>query len=168
MPVELRKRKAHQQPSAAPPAKKKTATKVADKVKKAAAPKSEPDAANGKKEEVQEDKKVVEKKPVAKKPAAKKANTSKGPSPGDVVKLDDFGGVVETNDGEKTTLKELVAKSKRGVVLFTYPKASTPGCTNFIALPSPAHPPRALLLTWLDTRYRHSSGQRVPRQLRSH
>ena len=47
---------------------------------------------------------------------------------GDTVTLDGFGGEVETNDGEKTTLKALVEKSGNGVVLFTYPKASTPGC----------------------------------------
>ncbi|EEU45188.1 uncharacterized protein NECHADRAFT_8856, partial [Fusarium vanettenii 77-13-4] len=49
---------------------------------------------------------------------------------GDVVDLDGFGGEIETNDGEKTTLKALVDESKAGVVLFTYPKASTPGCTK--------------------------------------
>ncbi|KAK8042000.1 Peroxiredoxin bcp1 [Apiospora rasikravindrae] len=59
----------------------------------------------------------------ASKPAAK-------PVVGDVITLDGFGGEIETNDGEKTTLKALVAESKSGVVLFTYPKASTPGCTN--------------------------------------
>lgn len=49
---------------------------------------------------------------------------------GDRVALDDFGGQVETNDGKQTTLKELVNSSQSGVVLFTYPKASTPGCTK--------------------------------------
>lgn len=44
------------------------------------------------------------------------------------INLDGFGGEVETNDGKKTTLKALVDESKGGVVLFTYPKASTPGC----------------------------------------
>ena len=47
---------------------------------------------------------------------------------GNTITLDKFGGEVETNDGEKVTLKKLVDKSKSGVVLFTYPKASTPGC----------------------------------------
>ena len=50
---------------------------------------------------------------------------------GDRVALDDFGGQVETNDGKQTTLKELVNSSQSGVVLFTYPKASTPGCKLF-------------------------------------
>ncbi|KAL8674284.1 MAG: hypothetical protein Q9168_001351 [Polycauliona sp. 1 TL-2023] len=49
---------------------------------------------------------------------------------GDTIELDGFGGEVETQDGEKTTLKKLVDASKSGVVLFTYPKASTPGCTT--------------------------------------
>ena len=47
---------------------------------------------------------------------------------GNTITLDNFGGEVETNDGEKVTLKKLVDESKYGVVLFTYPKASTPGC----------------------------------------
>lgn len=57
--------------------------------------------------------------------------TSKGsrkPTVGDVIDLESFGGEIETNEGEKTTLKALVDASKAGVVLFTYPKASTPGC----------------------------------------
>ncbi|MCJ1340117.1 hypothetical protein MMC09_005411 [Bachmanniomyces sp. S44760] len=49
---------------------------------------------------------------------------------GDTLTLDGFGGEVETNDGEKTTLKALIEKSEAGVVVFTYPKASTPGCTT--------------------------------------
>lgn len=45
-----------------------------------------------------------------------------------IIDLANFGGNVETQDGQKVTLKDLVDKSKAGVVLFTYPKASTPGC----------------------------------------
>ncbi|RKU49597.1 hypothetical protein DL546_009485 [Coniochaeta pulveracea] len=59
--------------------------------------------------------------------------TSKGsgkPTVGEVVDLESFGGEIETNEGEKTTLKALVDASTSGVVLFTYPKASTPGCTK--------------------------------------
>jgi thioredoxin-dependent peroxiredoxin len=44
------------------------------------------------------------------------------PVVGDTLKLDSFGGELETNDGTKVTLKELVDQSKAGVVLFTYPK----------------------------------------------
>ncbi|KAL9630287.1 MAG: hypothetical protein Q9164_006494, partial [Protoblastenia rupestris] len=49
---------------------------------------------------------------------------------GDSISLDGFGGEVETNDGDSVTLKALVDTSENGVVLFTYPKASTPGCTT--------------------------------------
>lgn len=61
--------------------------------------------------------------------------SQKVPQVGDIVNLDDFGGEFETNDGATTTLKKLVAESTSGVVLFTYPKASTPGCA-FKAHPS--------------------------------
>lgn len=47
---------------------------------------------------------------------------------GDVITFDGFGGEIETNDGDKVTLKKMVDESKSGVVLFSYPKASTPGC----------------------------------------
>ncbi|KAL3456821.1 thioredoxin-like protein [Aspergillus heterothallicus] len=56
--------------------------------------------------------------------------TATAPQVGEVVDLEGFGGEFETNDGTKTTLKALVDKSDSGVVLFTYPKASTPGCTK--------------------------------------
>ncbi|BDD61925.1 hypothetical protein MPDQ_004151 [Monascus purpureus] len=52
------------------------------------------------------------------------------PTVGQTIDLDGFGGEIETNDGTKTTLKALVDASKSGVVLFTYPRASTPGCTR--------------------------------------
>jgi peroxiredoxin Q/BCP len=47
---------------------------------------------------------------------------------GQVVPLEDFDGDIETEAGNKTTLKTLIDESTAGVVLFTYPKASTPGC----------------------------------------
>ena len=53
---------------------------------------------------------------------------------GDTIAIDGFGGEIETNDSEKVTLKKLVDESKSGVVLFTYPKASTPGCRHYIVL----------------------------------
>lgn len=49
---------------------------------------------------------------------------------GDVITLDGFGGEIETNDGDKVTLKKILDESKSGVVLFSYPKASTPGCRH--------------------------------------
>ena len=81
--------------------------------------------------------------PAAQPPAPKKANSVKSSSSakangssvtggkvavGDIINLDNFGGEIETNDGEKTSLVKLVDDSQTGVVLFTYPKASTPGC----------------------------------------
>lgn len=50
------------------------------------------------------------------------------PEVGQMIDLTGFGGDIETHEGQKVSLKELVDKSKAGVVLFTYPKASTPGC----------------------------------------
>lgn len=58
-------------------------------------------------------------------------------SVGETLALDGFGGEVEFNDGSKTTLKSLVDASNSGVVIFTYPRASTPGCKLSISPPSP-------------------------------
>jgi peroxiredoxin Q/BCP len=103
MPVELRKRKAVE-PAPAPPAKKKNpVAKAAAKVKEIVAGKAP--KANGS-------------------PAAAKVAV------GNVLALEGFGGEIETHDGQKTTLKKLVDESKAGVVLFTYPRASTPGCKS--------------------------------------
>ncbi|KAF5628026.1 peroxiredoxin Q BCP [Fusarium sp. NRRL 52700] len=128
MPMELRKRKASTAPPP-PPVKRKSTTKVpkaAAKVKEAAAKvaekKEEPEVAKGEK---------TEQEPKPEEPKAEESKKTSGkPKVGDVVDLDGFGGEIETNDGEKTTLKKLVDESKSGVVLFTYPKASTPGCTK--------------------------------------
>lgn len=60
------------------------------------------------------------------------APSQKVPKVDDILDLDNFGGEIETNDGSKTTLKKLVGESTSGVVLFTYPKASTPGCTSVL------------------------------------
>ncbi|KAI9798280.1 MAG: hypothetical protein M1833_004852 [Piccolia ochrophora] len=49
---------------------------------------------------------------------------------GDVITLEGFGGEIQTQDEQKTSLKAIVDESEKGVVLFTYPKASTPGCTQ--------------------------------------
>jgi peroxiredoxin Q/BCP len=50
------------------------------------------------------------------------------PRIGDTISLETFGGEIKTHEGTPVTLKALVDRSKSGVVLFTYPKASTPGC----------------------------------------
>ncbi|KAK1255341.1 hypothetical protein MKX08_009336 [Trichoderma sp. CBMAI-0020] len=150
MPVELRKRKAPVAPPAPAPTKKKAAT---SKGRKPAAAKAKEDV---KKPEPEADKKKPSKDEEAtdsapedaaapegeqkdakgeakgeeKKPAAAAGKVAVG----DVVDLEGFGGEIQTNDGDKTTLKKLVDDSKSGVVLFTYPKASTPGCTNQVCL----------------------------------
>ncbi|OAP61026.1 hypothetical protein AYL99_06030 [Fonsecaea erecta] len=59
-----------------------------------------------------------------------KATTSGKLSVGDKIDLEGFGGTVQTHDGTSVTVKELIEKSGAGIVIFTYPKASTPGCTN--------------------------------------
>ncbi|KAK2593898.1 thioredoxin peroxidase dot5 [Conoideocrella luteorostrata] len=133
MPVELRKRKAPQPPPAPAPAAKKKASKAGTPAKAKAAPK---------KEEA-----VAKTETSAPTPASAPATTAAAASAasaaskaaqkvavGDVLDLDGFGGEIETNDGKKTSLKELVEESESGVVLFTYPKASTPGCTTQVCL----------------------------------
>jgi hypothetical protein len=57
-------------------------------------------------------------------------NTTKldASSVGQSVNLDGFGGKITRHDGVETSMKDLVEKSGAGVVVFTYPKASTPGC----------------------------------------
>jgi len=113
MPPELRKRKAPAaEPATAPPAKKKgPVAKAVAKVKE-----------------------VVTGSPKAAKTNGSAAAASSKVAVGDTITLDGFGGEIETNEGTKTTLKALVDESKAGVVLFTYPKASTPGCTNQVCM----------------------------------
>lgn len=147
MAPELRKRKAPQ-PAPEPPAKKPAKSKVAkaaEKVKEAVTgkpAKAEPKAkANG--------------SAAAAAPApvdAPAPATSAGGKPvvGETINLEGFGGEIETNDGTKTTLKALVDESKAGVVLFTYPKASTPGCKILIF--------SSRVLYWLLTLYNNGLG----------
>ncbi|KFZ24444.1 hypothetical protein V502_01080 [Pseudogymnoascus sp. VKM F-4520 (FW-2644)] len=116
MPVVLRKRKAPVEPAPAPPSKKKTpAAKPAAKAKAVAEPKAKATKTNG---------------AAAAAPAEKAAKVAAG----DSITLAGFGGEIETQDGEKTTLQKLVEESEKGVVLFTYPRASTPGCTTQVCL----------------------------------
>jgi thioredoxin-dependent peroxiredoxin len=105
--VELRKRKAPAEPAPAPAPKKNSnpIKKAVDKAKEAVAGDS-----------------------------AKTTNGTGKLAVGDTVPLDGFGGELETHSGEKTNLKKLVDASKAGVVLFTYPKASTPGCEYGLGL----------------------------------
>lgn len=55
--------------------------------------------------------------------------------PGDIININGFGGDISIHTGEKTTLKSLLENSQNGVILFTYPKASTPGCESLFLLP---------------------------------
>ncbi|KAF2127198.1 AhpC-TSA-domain-containing protein [Dothidotthia symphoricarpi CBS 119687] len=126
MPVELRKRK-EAPPAPARPAKKKAAPKE----KKPAAEKTVVEKAT---EAVTET--VTETVEAVKDAVVSVTNgaTTGIPKVGDTIDLSAFGGEIETNDGNKTTFAKLVEESKGGVVLFTYPKASTPGCTTQVCL----------------------------------
>jgi thioredoxin-dependent peroxiredoxin len=114
--VELRKRPAPAAP--APPPKKRAPTKTKEKLPA----KAEPENKEGPAVTPGPAKTPVE-------PAAE-PTAVEAPKVGNSISLDGFGGEIETNDGEKTTLAKLVADSKSGVVIFTYPKASTPGCNK--------------------------------------
>lgn len=115
--VELRKRKT---PPPAPvrPAKKKAGAK-AEKPKESKVAKAKAVVA---------EKVEAVKEAITGKPNGEAAATPSAPKVGDAIDLAGFGGEVETHEGTKTTLAKLVEESKSGVVLFTYPKASTPGC----------------------------------------
>lgn len=131
MAPELRKRKAPQpapEPPAKKPAGKSKVARVPEKIKEVvtgkpakAAPKAEAKA-NGSG--------AAALAPVGAPAGA--ASAGGKPVVGEIINLEGFGGEVETNDGTKTTLKALVDESKAGVVLFTYPRASTPGCKLFL------------------------------------
>jgi len=56
------------------------------------------------------------------------ASVERIPQSGDLLQLDGFGGSFELTDGHEATLKNLLDISIGGVILFTYPKANTPGC----------------------------------------
>lgn len=111
-------------------------------LRKRKSPASEPIAAPAPKKKGPIAKAVAKVKEVISSPAVEKATGAKV-AVGDTVDLEGFGGDIETNEGVKTTLKKLVEESKAGVVLFTYPKASTPGCKYFCPWTRFAH-----MLTW--------------------
>ncbi|KAL7926122.1 thioredoxin-like protein [Trichoderma austrokoningii] len=147
MPVELRKRKAPVAPPAPAPAKKKAVTNRGRKPAATKAKKSEPEAEKKNKKKPAKDDEATDSAPEEEAAAApeetvkdeakdeeKKPAAAGKVAVGDVIDLEGFGGEIQTNDGDKTTLKKLVDDSKSGVVLFTYPKASTPGCTNQVCL----------------------------------
>jgi len=49
---------------------------------------------------------------------------------GQTIALEGFGGELETHTGDKVTLSKVLEQSQAGVVIFTYPKANTPGCKS--------------------------------------
>lgn len=61
-------------------------------------------------------------------PAKAKGDSSIDLVPGATININGFGGEISIHTGEKATLKSLLESSQNGVILFTYPKASTPGC----------------------------------------
>jgi len=133
MPVELRKRKAPAPPPEPPAKKQSKVSKAAAKVKEVkeaiTKPRGRPAKAavpttNGKTLAAS----AAPSAAAAPAPAPAPAKPAGKPEVGDTISLDDFGGEIQQNDGTTTTLKALVDASKAGVVLFTYPKASTPGC----------------------------------------
>ncbi len=132
MAPELRKRKAVEPAPAPAPKKTSKVTKAAAKVKQAVKGKAAKVTKKAKPAEVAKPEEEEEVKPAEEAKQAPVANGSAKaaapPGKGDVIKLDGFGGEITTNDGTETTLKALVYESQAGVVLLTYPKASTPGC----------------------------------------
>lgn len=113
--VELRKRKSPPVPGPAMPKEQATAPKRSTKQEESASP------APAKTDSIAEAG-DSNSNPTSTKGAPPKAD--------DTIDLSGFGGTVRTNDDKPVTLEQLVAESKAGVVLFTYPKASTPGCTT--------------------------------------
>ncbi|RMZ82351.1 hypothetical protein DV738_g1919, partial [Chaetothyriales sp. CBS 135597] len=64
----------------------------------------------------------------------KKKGKEKKDSVGKKIKLSGFGGEVTTHDNKSVAVKDLLEESSKGIVLFTYPRASTPGCTTQVCL----------------------------------
>ncbi|KAI5857122.1 thioredoxin-like protein, partial [Tricharina praecox] len=62
--------------------------------------------------------------------------TSAAAAPAAVAELNEGDSIpddlpeIQTHTGETTTISALVAASEKGIVIFAYPKASTPGCTT--------------------------------------
>ena len=145
MPVELRKRPPPKEPAAPPPAAKRgsssTVKKLADKAKAAVMGNKSTDSTEPTAAAVEPEQPVTtetaapiipETVPAVPDTAPANANGSAKRSGkltvGDKIDLDGFGGTVQTHDGTDVTVSQLLEKSGAGIVLFTYPKASTPGC----------------------------------------
>ena len=146
--VELRKRSAPA-PAAPPPAKRASSTskvkKAAEKVKAAVVGPTESTTTGGDNAVVNESGVLPETTgtagDVTEEAAAPATGTTNGSasklgkeSVGQKIEVGGFGGVVTTHDGTETSLGALVEGSKMGVVVFTYPKASTPGCESLLSI----------------------------------
>jgi thioredoxin-dependent peroxiredoxin len=137
MPVELRKRPPPKETAAPPPAAKRGSSskvkQLADKAKKAVLgddAKDENTAAAPEQPTTDTSAPVIpETVPQGPTSASNGSAKSGGKlTVGDNLNLDGFGGTIQTHDGADVTVKDLLEKSGAGVVIFTYPKASTPGC----------------------------------------
>jgi thioredoxin-dependent peroxiredoxin len=136
MPVELRKRPPPKEPAASPPAAKRGSgsggmvKKIAEKAKAAVSGSKGSGSAAAATEP--EEPSTANSAPETAAPIEAKANGSAKAggkiAVGEKITLDGFGGTVQTHDGTDVTVKELLEKSGAGIVIFTYPKASTPGC----------------------------------------
>lgn len=133
MPVELRKRPPPKETATPPPTAKRSSNpvkKFAEKAKEAVsgAKKSANGTTTASAPAAAAEDPTPTSAPVA---PAKNGSASSKIAVGETVDLEGFGGTVQTHDGQDTTLKQLVEKSLAGVVIFTYPRASTPGCMYF-------------------------------------
>lgn len=127
MPVELRKRPPPKEPATPAPAAKRGSGGGAGAAAKKLADKAKAVVTGGGRKGV-----AAEPAPATKPNGDVNGKTDAGKiSVGQTLNLDGFGGTIQTNDGEDTTLKELLDKSGAGIVVFTYPRASTPGCKSF-------------------------------------
>lgn len=117
--VELRKRKTP--PPAAEPSKKSAASSKKRATSKSASSTPAPVT-----------KPAKEEKKTGKAAPSPTSISSHTPKIGDTLPLEELKSItVRTNNEEEVTLSGLLEKSPdKSIALFTYPKASTPGCTN--------------------------------------
>ncbi|RMD42360.1 hypothetical protein DV735_g2763, partial [Chaetothyriales sp. CBS 134920] len=66
--------------------------------------------------------------------ARKDDNSGDKRAVGKKIKLSGFGGQVTTHENKSVAVKDLLEESSKGIVIFTYPRASTPGCTTQVCL----------------------------------
>lgn len=144
---ELRKRKAEEPAAPTPAPAKKTKAPSKPKAKAETVAKPEPATKTEPKDEAKTTAKTT----------AKANDKADGPlTTGDKIDPAGFGGETQMHDGTPTTVAELLKESTTGIVLFTYPKASTPGCKH-----SPPSTFRPSL-----TQCRYAAGVSLPQRAR--